>query len=725
MARPSGGTELPVEGVLARIKRGIGYAFSGNSDWFGPGQPQPPQAPEAVEGRQFQIPIGINQVQTKKTEGVDFHTLRVFADAVDIIRLLIEERKDQLCALDWTVRKKGTRKGLRKTEAPDARSHALIDFLKFPDKDHPWDGWLRMLLEDMYVLDAASLYVQRTKGGQLYALHPVDGGTIKRVIDGRGWTPQPPLPAYQQILRGVVATNYSTEELLYLARNRRTNRIYGYSHVEQIIVTARTWLARQASNLEYYDKGSIPDGFLSASKDWGANEIARYQAMFDEQLSGQLGERRKVKITPPDSKFTATKEPALKSDYDEWLVRIVCFCFSVPPIPFIKEMTRATADQSASQSQSGGLEYDRGWVERVMTRIVAEQLGAPEYEFVFRDSEAQDPTERAQIDQIYVNAGVLMPDEVRGDLGLEPLPNGQGATPRQPATPGSAKDDEGEDDDEAPEPAGKGEHDHLHKADDSPLTAPMKTLKEAFTVALGEVRDAVVGEAKGIRKAAGDGSKDVPKKGDEWWLMLADRADLSGLSLAWDDYSDTLVAVSTTGSRTEVMRLVKDDPTLADAARGAGYDALDHQDPNAIAWAREHAAEMLGKDGTGGKLAESTRHMIRQAIATALEEHQADAEIAAMLERTYAFSPDRADLIARNEVRNALGNGSLIGATAVGMQSKRWLLSNDENKCALCIANAEQGWIPIGQAFTSGAQAPTQHPRCQCDAAYRRKSAED
>src|SRR6185312_14771302 len=166
--------------------------------------------------------------------------------------------------------KKGTQHGLRKAAAPDAKAQSIAAFLQSPDQSQTWEQWLRLLLEDMYVLDAASLYVQQTKGGKLYALH----------------------------------------------------RIYGYSHVEQIIVAARLWLARQASNLEYYDKGSVPDGFVTGGKDWGPNEIDRYQKMLDEQLSGQLGERRKLKVIPADAKYTPTKEPALKNDYDEWLARI-------------------------------------------------------------------------------------------------------------------------------------------------------------------------------------------------------------------------------------------------------------------------------------------------------------------------------------------------------------------------------------------------------------------
>ncbi|MGB6535071.1 MAG: hypothetical protein WBF58_03820, partial [Xanthobacteraceae bacterium] len=41
-------------------------------------------------------------------------------------------------------------------------------------------------LEDMFVIDAATLYCQRTRSGQLCALAQIDGATIKRVIDDWG-----------------------------------------------------------------------------------------------------------------------------------------------------------------------------------------------------------------------------------------------------------------------------------------------------------------------------------------------------------------------------------------------------------------------------------------------------------------------------------------------------------------------------------------------------------
>ena len=79
----------------------------------------------------------------------------------------------------------------------------------------------------------------------------------------------------------------------------------------------------------------------------------------------------------------------------------------------------------------------------------------------------------------------------------------------------------------------------------------------------------------------------------------------------------------------------------------------------------------------------------------------------------------------RDPLVNAQGKGALIGATAVGMEAKLWLLSNDEGICVICQRNAAQKWIPIDQLFQSGDAAPIAHPRCRCDAAYKRKLPEN
>ena len=50
MARPAGGTEQSLDGLVARMKAGMRSVFSGPTAWFGPGQPIQPSAPATVEG---------------------------------------------------------------------------------------------------------------------------------------------------------------------------------------------------------------------------------------------------------------------------------------------------------------------------------------------------------------------------------------------------------------------------------------------------------------------------------------------------------------------------------------------------------------------------------------------------------------------------------------------------------------------------------------------------
>ena len=112
-----------------------------------------------------------------------------------------------------------------------------------------------MLLEDMLVIDAATIYPRYNRGGSLYALDVIDGATIKPLIGEDGRAPEPPDPAYQQILKGIPAADFSAEELLYLPRNLRAHRLYGMSPVEQIALTVNIALRRDAATLDYYQRG--------------------------------------------------------------------------------------------------------------------------------------------------------------------------------------------------------------------------------------------------------------------------------------------------------------------------------------------------------------------------------------------------------------------------------------------------------------------------------------
>ena len=133
----------------------------------------------------------------------------------------------------------------------------------------------------MLVIDAACLYPRYTRGGDLYSLEIIDGATITPLIGEDGRSPEPPDVAYQQVLHGVPAADFSADELLYLPRNGRSHRIYGMSPVEQVALTVNIALRRENATLDYYRAGSVPDSFATLPKEWTVDQIRQFQDYFN------------------------------------------------------------------------------------------------------------------------------------------------------------------------------------------------------------------------------------------------------------------------------------------------------------------------------------------------------------------------------------------------------------------------------------------------------------
>ena len=252
--------------------------------------------------------------------------------------------------------------------AAKARIDAVAAFLARPDRRHSFAAWLRMLLEDMLVIDAACLYPRFDRGGKLYSLDVIDGATITPLIGEDGRSPEPPDPAYQQILHGVPAADFTHDELLYLPRNVRAHKLYGFSPVEQIALTINIALRRDAATLDYYRAGSVPDAFATLPKDWTVDQIRQFQDYFDALMCGNLARRRMVKFMPSEFRLIEARQPPLKDQYDEWLARVICYAFSVPASAFVSQVNRATSETLRMQATQEGLVPLKAWIKSALDR---------------------------------------------------------------------------------------------------------------------------------------------------------------------------------------------------------------------------------------------------------------------------------------------------------------------------------------------------------------------
>ncbi|MDE2100871.1 MAG: phage portal protein [Patescibacteria group bacterium] len=397
-------------------------------NWFTPFQPVWPFGPPFVTyPREWDYPTGINLEYISRRQQL-YGQLRMMAQSNGILRTVIESRIDHMMRVPWTFSLKD-----KPTQASkkDPRVQELVKFFRFPDGKRPYDTWARMILDDLLVIDSPCIYRGwRQRNGKPYVLEVLDGATIKPIVDDAGRIPDYPSPAYQQIIKGLPMVNFDETELLYSPmRVRPELPIYGYSPVEQCFMEITQAIRRVLYQTNFWNEGNIPDIWATTPEDWTPTQIAQFQAFHDALYSGTVKDKSKVRFLPGGVEPTPVKGSAgelLKSEYDEWLARIICFAFGIPPTPFIRQLNRSTAKSAADASKSEGLQpYMEWWRCAVMNRIIEEDFGYDDIEFKFLPLREADSVAQATTLKTLVASGIMTVNEARYQLGLPEVPEGK------------------------------------------------------------------------------------------------------------------------------------------------------------------------------------------------------------------------------------------------------------------------------------------------------------
>ena len=450
----SGGRKTQLDaGFMSRVASGIGRLFGGagagqgvvvapgevppsglpparmepqisQNVWSGPGQPMRPIVanPWDVAGRADDYPVGYNiGITPRRYEGgPSFEQLEQLAENLDMVSLAIETRKDQMGNLTGSfLPRKQAGQSLR--PKPDQRCADLDNFFRRPDGRQSFRSWLRELVHEQLVYDAPAIYVRKNLGGEPYRLEVVKGSTINVLIDKTGRMPDAPAPAYQQILKGIPAINYTAEELIYFPRNRRVGKRYGYSPVQQIIMTVNIAMRREVTKLNYFTEGNIPEALCSVPEGWNAEQIKRFQEVWDAVNADQRN-RSRLKFVPGSMQFQQLRSDAsLWGEIDEWLARVVCYAFSLSSQPFVKMLNRATADSAYDAALSEGLQPMMLWAKDMLDYIVQNPFGYDDIEWVWDEVTQVDPIEQQERDIELVKTGLKSVDECLIERGEQPI----------------------------------------------------------------------------------------------------------------------------------------------------------------------------------------------------------------------------------------------------------------------------------------------------------------
>lgn len=386
---------------------------------FSPGEPLVPADREPA--RTWNFPVGYNRVYTPRAwEEVGFDDLRALSRYY-LVAMAVETRKDQIEKYDWAIVSRDPSSPRTGTQR---RIDALTELWRHPDGETPFATWLRTALHDVLTIDAPAFEIRRNRGGDVIGLDVVDGATIKLLVDDTGRTPRQPAPAYEQVIHGRPWRLLTTDELLYAPRNRRPNHVYGFGPVEQILLYINIGMRRALTQLAYYTDGNIPEGLISAPEGWNAEQISQFQEWFDTHLAGNLAERNKVIWTPAGARYQAFKSSPIERDFEEWLARIICYVYSLPPTPFVNQVNRATGETMQEAAVNEGNQPLMAWTKRLADRVIQRHMGHGDLEFAWQIDQPLDPEDQATILVALVKEGIITRNEARRERRMDPVNGG-------------------------------------------------------------------------------------------------------------------------------------------------------------------------------------------------------------------------------------------------------------------------------------------------------------
>jgi hypothetical protein len=390
---------------------------------FSAGQPINPLQPIGELARQFEFMIGQNIVQRPRSdENIGFDTMQSVIEMYDVAQMCIEVRQDELRNLEWDI----VPIDEDDKNAPTKYSSEITmlrNFFQKPDQYTLFDDFQNTLAYDWLTYDALAINVEKTKGGKVGALYGIDGTTITPMLDWNGRRPTGDAPAYVQFIQGMPWVWLTQDQLIYRTNRKKNNCVYGTPPIEWLLNNINTDIRYQMYFLQYFTDGSIPDTWINAPEDMRQpQQIEQFQKLYDDVMIGDSTQKHKARFIPFGSKVTQAKDSKFDVDFPQFMLNKTCAAYKVAPseLGFTEKVNKSSGDTQENMQYRRSIKPSSKYFESIYTQIISNQFKIPYLKFKFMNIEEQeDQLVMAQRDQVYINTGVLSPDEVRSTrLGL-------------------------------------------------------------------------------------------------------------------------------------------------------------------------------------------------------------------------------------------------------------------------------------------------------------------
>ncbi|WP_175787441.1 phage portal protein [Burkholderia anthina] len=298
-------------------------------------------------------------------------------------------------------------------------------------------------VRDSLIMDAAPIELEWKRNMKLGidGFYAVDGATI-RLTPEDGFNGDDDVFALQ-VVEGNVCTAYTRDDLVYEARNPRTDvdgAGYGVSETELLVRIVTGYINAMTYNIKGFDSNSIPKGMLHLTGNYSDNDLKAFKRYWNSMVRGINNAHALPVMVSKDQESRAQFE-RFGVEYDEmafakwmtFLTSIICAIYGMSPAEInfdsfsggnSSPLSGSDTSERLAASKDSGLRPLLAYYENTLTDFIVSEFSD---DFVFRWTglDPEDKQNKQEMRKLTLTVNEARAEEnkpaMEGPLGDAPL----------------------------------------------------------------------------------------------------------------------------------------------------------------------------------------------------------------------------------------------------------------------------------------------------------------
>jgi len=294
---------------------------------------------------------------------------------------------------------------------------------------------MRAVWTDVECLGNGYLELTRNSRGEIDGMYHVPGTTVRVLAHRQGYVqiregrkryfrkfggPEIEIPAS-------AARQETQTELMHFMKYTPQSNFYGVPDIIPAIAAIVGDKAAREYNIDFFTHHAVPRlAILVEGGELSEGVVRQLRQFMESEIKGQ-GHKTLILEVPGSGahirleKLTATgQEDAAFLDYRKANRDEILLVHRVPPskVTIVENANLANSKDQDKTFREQVVRPEQRRIEYKFNRLIREQLGIGDWLFRFKEMDLTEAREEAEMAAIYAQLGVLSPEEIRAQLGL-------------------------------------------------------------------------------------------------------------------------------------------------------------------------------------------------------------------------------------------------------------------------------------------------------------------